>query len=198
MVGALGFWVVPFPLANRSLRFADLHDLGSGSPMRRAASSRRSLPISRLCLANTRRPKRNGALSSRRRESLSVSSFAVERSDVSTRSLERPPGFPLSSHGTGDKETGECPLNRLKAPTNEGLTDARSRLLPGRLLTSSCCTVRLTNLASHAGQPERRSDKPRKKAAPEQAVLRGSEDYTSRASKTRHRWFDSPNCMVAP
>jgi len=104
-----------------------------------------------LCLANTRRPKRNGALSSRRRESLSVSSFAVERSDVSTRSLERPRGFPLSCHGTGDKENGERPLNRLETRTNERLTDDRCRLLLGRLLTSSCRTVRLTNLASPAG-----------------------------------------------
>lgn len=108
-------------------------------------SSRRSLPISRLCLANTRRPKRNGALSSRRRESLSVSSFAVERSDVSTRSLERPRGFPLSSRGTSDRETDERPPSRLRTLTNERLTDARSHPLLGRLLTSSCWTVRLTN-----------------------------------------------------
>ena len=130
-------------------------------------SSGRSLPISRLCLARTRRPLRNRDLSSRRHESLSGSSFAVERSDVSTDSPERPRGFLLSSLGTGARETDGRPLSRWRKLTNERPSGARSHPLLGRLPTSSCWSVRLTNPAPHAGWPDRRSGEPRKKGSPE-------------------------------
>jgi hypothetical protein len=125
-------------------------------------SHRRSPPISLLCLANTGRQESNRSLSRRRRESLSVSSFAVEHIDVSTDSAERPRSCPWSSCGIDEKkETVERPLGQSRARTNARPSDARSHPLRGRLPTSSCWTLRLST--PHEGRSTGRSDAPRRR-----------------------------------
>ena len=160
----------------------------------------RFLPISPLCLANTRRPQRNSALSSRRRESLLVSSFAVARSDGSTDSPERPRSCQLSSRGIDAEETDGRPLSRLRELTNARPSGARSRRLRGRLPTSSCWTVRLNHPTPPARWQERRSGKPPRKVGPESLVdrVRAFRVRQSQCVRDLDRRFLEPEFGVAP
>ena len=111
------------------------------------------ISLSRASQAYEDRREYSGALNRRFvTNSLSVSSFAAEplRQRSTSESISKRPRvdalrIPLSSRGTGDRETDERPPSGLRTLTNERLTDARSHPLLGRLLTSSCWTVHLTN-----------------------------------------------------
>jgi len=118
-------------------------------------SGRRTPPISLSCLAKPRRPQRNRR-HSRRRKSLSVSSFAVERIGVSTDSPERPRSCPWWSCGIDGKKIDERLLGQSRAQTNARPSDARSHPLRGRLQTSSSWIARLPN--PYLGGAQGRSD----------------------------------------